>query len=247
MDIPKVNIFGVAVSKWDMGQTVHYLTKAICDRKPHQVVTVNPIMIMAALDNPEYLAMLQRAEFIIPDGAGVEWAARYVGNPVAERIAGIDLLHRLLAEGERHGWKVFLLGASPEVIAAAAEKLHRQYPGITMAGFRDGYFQASEDREILQEIVRANPDILLVGRSADKQEPWIDRYKHKLNVPVMIGVGGSFDVISGKLKRAPKLFRRLHLEWFYRLMQEPWRYKRMLALPKFVLKIIREKENVQKP
>jgi N-acetylglucosaminyldiphosphoundecaprenol N-acetyl-beta-D-mannosaminyltransferase len=120
------------------------------------------------------------------------------------------------------------------------------YPGIRLVGCKDGYFSEEQDEEVIAEIREAAPDLLFVGRSADKQEPWIAKYKNRLGVPVVMGVGGSFDVLSGKLKRAPVLFQRLHLEWFFRLLQEPWRYKRMLALPKFVMKVIREKDKVSK-
>ncbi|KQX60188.1 WecB/TagA/CpsF family glycosyltransferase [Paenibacillus sp. Root444D2] len=245
--IPKVRIYGVPISKMGMDQTVAYLTNVIEQRQPHQVITANPIMVMAAQDDPAYLSMMQRAELIVPDGTGVVWAAKYVGEPVVERVPGYDLIHELMKVGESKSWKVYLLGASNEVIQAAAEKLRTAYPGIKLVGVRDGYFKDDQDAEVIQEIVDAAPDILLVGRSAANQEPWIGKYKQQIGVPVMMGVGGSFDVLSGKLKRAPILFQKLRLEWFYRLMQEPWRYKRMLLLPQFALKVMRDKEKVTKP
>lgn len=246
MNIPKVNIFGVPISKLGFKDTVNMLVKAVESRKPHQVITANPIMVMAAQENNSYMAMMQKADIIVPDGAGVVWAAGYVGNPVQERVPGIEIMQELLNIAEARGWKVYLLGASPEVIQAAADRIRSNHPKLIMAGVRDGYFGADQDQEVIAGIRSANPDLLFVGRSADKQEPWIAQYKEALGVPVIMGVGGSFDVISGKLKRAPKLFRQLRLEWFYRLLQEPYRYKRMLVLPKFAMKVIREKENVQK-
>lgn len=200
---------------------------------------------MSAVDSSAYMQLLQAADLVVPDGAGIVWAANYVGNPVAERVTGFDLLHRMMQLGEPKGWKVYLLGASPEMIEAVASSLKRQYPALQLVGYRDGYFQADEDAAVIANIREHDPDILLIGRSADKQEPWIAQYKQQLRVPVIMGVGGSFDVLSGKLKRAPVLFQRLRLEWFYRLLQEPWRYKRMLVLPKFAMKVIREKKNVQ--
>jgi N-acetylglucosaminyldiphosphoundecaprenol N-acetyl-beta-D-mannosaminyltransferase len=245
--IPKVHIFGVPISKMSMKQTVAYLTNAIENRLAHQVITANPIMVMSAVENREYLAIMGQAELIVPDGAGVVWAANYVGEPVAERVAGYDLLHELMKVGETRQWKVYMLGASTEVIEAAAAKLKDMYPAIEIVGCRNGYFGEDEDAEVVRNIVEAAPDLLLVGRSADNQEPWIAKYKQQLQVPIMMGVGGSFDVLSGKLKRAPIFFRKLRLEWFYRLLQEPWRYKRMLVLPKFAVKVICEKEKVTKP
>ncbi|MCZ8514855.1 WecB/TagA/CpsF family glycosyltransferase [Paenibacillus filicis] len=230
-----------------MKETVTYLARIIESRKPHQIITANPIMVMAALEDPQYMRMMREAELIVPDGTGVVWAADYVGNPVAERVPGYDLIHELMRVGESRGWRVYLVGASSEVIEAAADKLKALYPQLQLVGFRNGFFGEKEDDDVIRQIREANPDILLVGRAAATQEPWIAKYKQRLGIPVMMGVGGSFDVLSGKLKRAPLLFQKLRVEWFYRLLQEPWRYKRMLALPKFALKVIREKENVQKP
>jgi len=141
---------------------------------------------------------------------------------------------------------VYLLGASSEVIEAAAAKLQSSYPAIRIVGKRNGFFSPDEDASVIESIRATEPDILLVGRSSDKQEPWLAANKHALGVPVMIGVGGTFDVLSGKLKRAPKLFQKLRLEWLYRLLQEPWRFKRMLVLPRFALKVMRDRENVLK-
>jgi N-acetylglucosaminyldiphosphoundecaprenol N-acetyl-beta-D-mannosaminyltransferase len=244
---PKVNIFGVPISKMSMTQTVSYLTDAIENRLPQHVITANPIMVMSAVEDRNYLAMMKQAELIVPDGTGVVWAADYVGEPVAERVAGFDLIHELMKIGERRKWKLYMLGTSTEIIEAAASKLRELYPDIQIVGCRNGFFKEEQDAEVIQDIVHAAPDILLVGRSSATQEPWIANYKHQLQVPVMMGVGGSFDVLAGKLKRAPVLFQKLRLEWFYRLLQEPWRYKRMLTLPKFAVKVIREKENVTKP
>ncbi|TVY09383.1 WecB/TagA/CpsF family glycosyltransferase [Paenibacillus cremeus] len=230
-----------------MKQTVDYLTQVIQTRKPHQIITANPIMVMTAVEDPKYMRMMKEAELVVPDGAGVVWAADYVGNAVSERVAGYDLMHELMKLGETRGWKVYMVGASPEVIEAAAVRMKEQYPKLNLVGYRDGFFGDKEDSDVIQTIRDHSPDILLVGRSVAKQEPWIAQYKEQLGVPVMMGVGGSFDVLSGKLKRAPLFFQKLRLEWFYRLLQEPWRYKRMLVLPKFAVKVIREKENVQKP
>jgi N-acetylglucosaminyldiphosphoundecaprenol N-acetyl-beta-D-mannosaminyltransferase len=246
LTIPKVSIFGVPFSKLSMDDTVACVTRMVESGRPHQIITANPIMVMSAVDSPEYLQLLKDADLVVPDGAGIVWAANYVGNPVYERVTGFDLLHQLMRLGESKGWRVFLLGASPDIIEASSASLKRQYPALQLVGYRDGYFQAEDDIQVIENIRALQPDILLVGRSADKQEPWIARYKQELRVPVIMGVGGSFDVLSGKLKRAPKVFQKLRIEWFYRLLQEPWRYKRMLVLPQFAMKVIREKKNIQK-
>lgn len=244
--VSTVPIYGIEFSKMGMDDTVRYLTAAIEARRPTQVITANPIMVMTALEDPAYMQMMQQADLIVPDGAGVVWAAGYVGQPVAERVPGFDLMHRLLAEGEKRGWSAYLLGTTQDVIETAARNLQSKFPGIRIAGVRDGFFGPSEDEEVVAAIRAAAPDMLFVARSADKQEPWLARYKHELGVPLVMGVGGSFDIIAGKLKRAPVLFQKLRLEWFYRLLQQPSRYKRMLVLPKFAVKVMRDKENVTK-
>ncbi|MFD1179562.1 WecB/TagA/CpsF family glycosyltransferase [Paenibacillus puldeungensis] len=244
--VPTVSVFGIPVCKWGMQETVAYLTQVINSGVPHHIITANPIMMMAAIENPDYKAMMKTAELIIPDGTGVVWASQKGGEPVAERVPGYDLLHELMKQGEKLGWRVYLLGSTPEVIQETARRLAAQYPGVTIAGYHDGYFGPDEDEEIIQEIIQAAPHLLFVARGADTQEPWIAKYKATLGVPVMMGVGGSFDVISGRTKRAPKAFQKLRLEWLYRLLKEPTRFGRMMALPKFAIRVLREKENLTK-
>lgn len=243
--VPTVSIFGVPFSKMSMDETVDYLTEAIEEGRQTHVVTANPIMVMAAVDKPSFADVLRRADLIVPDGAGVVWAARYCGEPVKERVAGFDLMHRLLAVGEKRRWNVYLLGTTQEIIEAAAEKLQLQYPQVRIVGVRNGFFGPEQDEEIVEEIRSRRPHLLFVARGME-MEAWNADYKERLGVPFIMGVGGSFDVVSGKLKRAPMMFQKLRLEWLYRLLQEPKRYRRMLALPKFVVKVIRNKENVTK-
>ncbi|MNM95721.1 putative N-acetylmannosaminyltransferase [compost metagenome] len=244
--VPTVSVFGVSVSKWSMADTVEYLAQAVASGAPHHVITANPIMMMTAIENSEYKKMMQTAELIVPDGTGLVWAAQKGGDPVAERVPGFDLLHELMKRGERESWKVYLLGSAREVIEEAARRLKNQYPGVVIAGCRDGYFGPDQDDEVIRDIVNAAPHLLFVARGADTQEPWIAKHKKMLGVPIMMGVGGSFDVISGRTKRAPKLFQKLRIEWLYRLLKEPTRFRRMLALPKFAIRVMREGENLTK-
>jgi N-acetylglucosaminyldiphosphoundecaprenol N-acetyl-beta-D-mannosaminyltransferase len=244
---PTVPIFGVHFSKMNMKETVSYLTGVVERREPSQVVTGNPIMLMAGLEHDAYYRVLEEAELVVPDGAGVVWASEYIGDPVQERVAGFDLLHELMREGERHRWSVYLLGTNQETIEAAAQKLQESYPLVKLAGFRNGYFGPDEDEAVVAEIRKASPDLLFVARNAlTTQEPWIYKYKEALSVPVMMGVGGSLDIIAGKMKRAPVAMQKLRMEWLYRLLKQPTRAGRMLALPKFVLKVIRARENIAK-
>ncbi|ASS67255.1 WecB/TagA/CpsF family glycosyltransferase [Paenibacillus sp. RUD330] len=245
--VPKVSIYGVPFSRMGMDETVEYLTNVIERGQPCQVVTANPIMVMMGLEDPAFHRMLREAELVVPDGAGVVWAAGYVGQPVRERVPGFDLMRRLFLEGEERGWSAYLLGTTQEVIDEAAARLKAQYPGVTIAGTHHGYFGEQEDAEVIARIRAVSPDMLYVARSASTQEPWIARYKQELGVPLIMGVGGSFDIIAGRLKRAPVFMQKLRLEWFYRLLQQPSRFRRMLVLPQFALRVIREKEKVTKP
>lgn len=140
-----------------------------------------------------------------------------------------------------------MLGASADIIRTAHDKLKSQYPGVRFVGYRDGYFSERDDESVVAEIKAANPDMLFVARATMNQEPWIEKHAQELAIPVVMGIGGSFDVVAGKLRRAPAIFRKLSLEWFYRLLQEPTRYKRMLVLPKFALKVIKDGDKVLKP
>lgn len=245
-DVPKVSIYGIPFSKLNMEDTVKLLVDHIDDGRSIQVITANPIMVMAALENDKNMAVMKQADLIVPDGTGIVWAANKFGDPVVERVTGFDLLHELMKAGEKRKWKVYLLGAASDVVQAAAERLQEQYPSISIVGYRDGFFKSDEDEDVVEQVRAANPDLLFVARGADTQEPWIAKYRHQLEVPLMMGVGGSFDVISGKAKRAPKLVQKLRIEWLYRLVKEPKRFMRMLALPKFAWKVMRDKDKLTK-
>jgi len=238
-DYPAVPIFGLPISKMDMAETVEYLARRIEARRPTQVITGNPIMVMAALERPDYYRVMEQADLIVPDGAGLVWASRVAGDPAPERVAGFDLMHELLREGERRRWSAYLLGARQDVVEEVARRLAERYPLVRIAGFRNGYFGPEEDAGVVAAVREAAPDLLFVARDAlTTQEPWIARHRHELGVPLMMGVGGSFDVIAGRTKRAPVAFQKLGMEWLYRLLRQPSRAGRMAALPRFALKVL---------
>lgn len=244
--IPVVSIFGIPVCKWAMQDVVSYLTEVVLSGQYHQVITANPIMLTEAQNNPEFETVMKNAELIIPDGTGLVWAAKMGGEPVEERVPGIELLHELMKQGEKHRWRVFLLGSAPEVVQEAANRLAMDYPLTHIVGVRDGYFTAEQDPEVIAEIKAANPHLLFVARGLDTQEPWIGKYKAELAVPIMMGVGGSFDVISGKTKRAPKFIQKMRMEWLYRALSDPARIPRLMAIPKFALRVMKEKDTITK-
>lgn len=239
-----VPLFGIPVSRAGMDETVEYLTRVVETGRPHRVVTVNPIMVMAGLRDPRYMEVLRTADLVVPDGTGIVWAAARAGVPVKERVPGIELMLRLLAVGNERRWRVYFLGAADDVVREAADRLAKRFPGMVVVGVRDGYFSDDEDNAVVEAIRGAEPHLLFVGRSAERQDPWLARHKECLGVPVMMGVGGSFDVLSGRLRRAPASWQRLGLEWLYRLLQEPGRIRRMATLPAFIAKVLLENKRI---
>ncbi|MDA8442467.1 MAG: WecB/TagA/CpsF family glycosyltransferase [Peptococcaceae bacterium] len=236
----RVDVLGVGIDCLSMEQVVAEIVRFVSEGKPRRVVTANPEMLYYAQHKPETKALLNQADLVTADGEGVVWAARFLRQPIPQRITGIDLLNAVFPVANSRCWRIFLLGAAPGIAAEAARRLKLQYPNIEFAEC-DGYFPASREPEVLAQIKQFAPQLLLVGLGAVRQEQWIADYLSGLNVPVAIGVGGSFDVWSGKLKRAPYWVQRIKLEWFYRLLSQPRRLKRQINLPKFVLAVVQQK------
>lgn len=205
------------------------------------VVTMNAEMAMQAQADPALGDIIRRAGLVVADGSGVVWAVgRQPGAPRVEKVAGVDLLRAAAARAATEGWSLYLLGAKPGVAEEAAANLQATYPGLRIVGVRDGYFDATTEPAVIQAIRDARPDILLVALGVPRQEKWLAEHQGALGVPVAMGVGGSFDVFAGRVKRAPLFFQKFHIEWLFRLIQEPWRFQRMWAtLPAFVKEVRR--------
>jgi N-acetylglucosaminyldiphosphoundecaprenol N-acetyl-beta-D-mannosaminyltransferase len=225
---------GAPVHDVTMAETLSLIDQWITAGGVYQIATVNPEFLMKARRDPDFRATLQRAALCIPDGIGVLWAARRRGKKLRERVAGSDLVPRLAAEAAQHGWRVFYLGAAPGVAEKTAEILTARYPALNVAGCYAGSPAPEEEDDIVARVRAARPDILLVAYGAPKQDLWLDRNLVRTGATVGIGVGGSFDFVAGVSRRAPRWIQRLGLEWFYRLVREPWRWRRQLALPHFV-------------
>ena len=232
-----VDILGVNVDCISMLEALDRLEHFIQERAPHIIATANAEMVMTAQDDKELHTVLNAAALVLPDGAGVVWASKKLGVAVPERVAGYDLTQQLLQRAAHAGYRVYWLGASPGIAEAAAAKAGANYPGLISVGIRNGYF-AQDDSSVLQAIVEAKPDILLCALGVPKQEKWLARNFSNLCIPVMIGVGGTFDVMAGKVTRAPLWMQRSGLEWLYRLLCQPSRFARMLALPRFVARVL---------
>jgi N-acetylglucosaminyldiphosphoundecaprenol N-acetyl-beta-D-mannosaminyltransferase len=206
------------------------------ERRAAYVVTPNPEIVMACRERAETMQAVNGADLVLPDGIGVIYGARILGTPLKSKLPGIDFITALMADMAKEGKSVFLLGAKPGVAETAAERLKVMHPGLIIAGTHDGYFK--EDAPVVAAVNAAQPDLLLVCLGAPKQELWMQRNQSALRIGLMAGLGGSLDVFAGNVKRAPKAFQKLGLEWFYRLLKEPKRIGRMMKLPKFLFACI---------
>lgn len=235
----QAKVLGLPIDLIDEAGAVARLAEAIEHREPVQVITLNAEMCMLGLADPAFRQAVEASGLVIPDGAGVIWALGRQGQKI-KRLPGIELSLALLQRAATEGWRVYVLGASPEVNDLAVAEIRRRHPRLQLVGARHGFFAAEAEGEILAGIRSAAPDILLVALGVPRQEFWIARHQASLGVPVAVGVGGTLDVLAGKVSRAPKLMQRLNLEWLYRLYKEPWRWRRMGALPRFVGAVLRE-------
>jgi len=236
-----VFILGVRVDRVTFEQVVSMVEGFIADGRPHQIVTVNPEFVMTAQHDAEFRQIINRAALALPDGAGVWWASRRLGHPVPERVPGVDLVVRLAQRSAAKGYRLYFLGAMPGVAKRAVVVLEHRFPGVAVVGAYAGSPRPKHDATIVKRVRAQRPDILFVAFGAPTQDHWIARNMERLGVPVCIGVGGSFDYIAGVRPLAPPALRHLGLEWLHRLITQPWRWRRMLALPRFAWRVMHTK------
>ena len=234
----RVQILGVPVDMVNYEEALGRLKGFLETERVSLIVTPNSEIVVNAGKNPQLMEAIQQAEMVIPDGVGLVYASKILKYPLEERVTGIDFLGKALEYLAAAGKSVYLFGSKPGIAEKAGARMAEAYPGLKIAGTRNGYFKPEEEEEILEEINRAAPDLLCVALGSPKQELFVLKYRDRLRARAAIGVGGSLDVWSGDLKRAPEFYRKHGLEWLYRLIQEPSRYKRMAALPLFMLKVI---------
>lgn len=232
----KINILGAKIDCITMEEAKDIAMSFFSSEGKKIIYTPNSEIILYASRNEAFMKRLNSADLMIADGIGVVYGARMLGERLPERVAGFDLLKKLFPIMAKEGMSLYLLGSKPSVAEKAGENLLRDYPGIKIAGTHDGYFK--DDGEVIDDINAKKPDLLLVCLGFPKQENWIYENRDKLNVKAMIGAGGCLDVFSGTVERAPEFYCKHGLEWFYRLKKEPWRFKRMTALPVFALKVL---------
>ena len=239
----KVTVLDVLIDAISMSEATAQLEQFISEKTPHLVATANAEMVMLAQEDNELAAILAKSHLVVPDGAGVVWAARHQGYTMVERVAGYDLAQNLLLEASKKGYRVFMFGSQPDIVAKAKTVALARYPGLCIVGTRHGFFTTQDEPAIIQTITATKPDILLAALGVPRQEKWLARNLTKLNVPVSMGVGGTFDVMAGAVKRAPLWMQRTSLEWLFRLLCQPKRAIRMLALPRFALKVMLGKKD----
>ncbi len=240
MELQKVRILNKPVHLCSMGIALEYLDQNIRIEKKQFVIAQNPEKIMKELKDEELASIIEnQATLLIADGIGLVYAGRILGLPHISRVTGVGLFEELLEVADQEKKSVFLYGAKPEVINKAAETVKSRYPNLVLAGIQDGYEEDNE--KIIQKIDEAKPDYLFVALGSPSQEKWISRYIDRLPVQLVMGVGGTFDVLTGNIRRAPVWMQKLGLEWLYRLIKQPSRIKRSINLPIFLWKVIKSR------
>lgn len=239
-ELPSITIFGVPVHVLNYEQALACITAMVASARPHQIVTVNPEFLVVARRHPDFQRVLSQADLSLPDGVGLQLAALLQGRRFPSRVPGSELVYRLAPLAAERGWRLFFLGAGPGIAARAAQALRARYPAIQIQV--DGADPTpAGTAAALAHIRQARPDILLVAYGAPTQDMWIDAHRNEAAVPVMMGIGGTLDFLAGVVPRPPRLYHRLGLEWLYRLLRQPWRWRRQLRLPAFVALAIAER------
>jgi len=236
----EVAVLDVPVDRITMDEVLARIGEFVASRTPHLIVTSDSLAILRARRDREYHDLVHGADLVLADGAGVVLVARMTGQALTERVTGVDLTEALCRRAAEVGWRVFLLGSAPGVADEAARRLHERYPRLVIAGTHHGYFPPTDDATVAAAVRAARPEVLFVGMGSPRQEKWIRRHQDAIGVPVAMGVGGTLDVLAGRVKRAPAWMQRLGLEWFYRTVQEPTRLRRVVVLPWFLLLGVRE-------
>lgn len=250
----KINILGVNIDKLTFKDAEERVKSFLNSNTINTIYTPNTEIVMEARKDNEFKELLNKGDLVIADGIGLIYASKIKKKALPERVTGVDLSMRILHIANENNYSIFLVGGKPGVASKAAQNIKKEYPNINVVGHHHGYFKGThtgykgheEEIQVINEINESKPDIVFVGFGAPKQEKWIDENKEKLKCKVIIGNGGTVDILAGTVKKAPDIFRRLGLEWFYRLMKDPRRIKRQMVLPLFALIVLFSKDEVVK-
>jgi N-acetylglucosaminyldiphosphoundecaprenol N-acetyl-beta-D-mannosaminyltransferase len=239
--LSRIDLLGIPIDALNQAEAVEWVARTLPQGGTHLVVSVNPERIMQALRDPTFAAVLRQADLSLADGAGVLWAARRLGRPLPGRVPGVDFLRALAARGARDGWSFFFLGGGPGVGEAAGAVLSRSFPGFRLAGTFGGSADPQDDEAGVAAVRASGAQLVFVAYGGGREEVWLNRNLARTGAIVGMGVGGAFDFISGKARRAPLFMREHGLEWLHRLSRQPWRWRRMLALPRFVVRVLADR------
>jgi N-acetylglucosaminyldiphosphoundecaprenol N-acetyl-beta-D-mannosaminyltransferase len=237
----RCEILGIAVDVLSFESALSLITGFLGQNEPKIVVTADAAGIMIAQSNDEYRSVLQTADLVTPDSVGVLWAGKRFGANLTERVSGVELVDAVCKMSAYKGYRIFFLGSSPGIAEIAAEKMRLKHLGCNIVGTRHGFFPASDDQIVAQEIANTKPDVLFVAMGIPRQEIFISKTKDIIGAKVSMGVGGSLDVFSGAVKRAPKLFQKLNLEWLWRTLANPKKISKAKNLPVFFWRVLRSK------
>jgi len=239
----RIDICGLPVDVLTMGETLGLIDTAIRNNKPVHHVVINAAKVVNAEKDPALKASIVDCDIINADGQAIVWASRFLNRPLPERVAGIDLMENLVQMAAEKKYRIYFLGAKEEIVKKVVEHYSARYGNDLVAGFRNGYFSKEEEGEVARAIGASGANILFVAMSSPKKEIFLNTYKEQISMPFIMGVGGSFDVVAGFVKRAPLWMQKAGLEWFYRVIQEPGRmWKRYLfGNTRFIYMVLREK------
>lgn len=241
-----IKILGVKINKLNKKQAFDKFVDLLKVENTSTIYTPNPEMVMMAQKDNELKKALFNGDLVIPDGIGLIYASKIYKLGLTERVTGFDLMTEILKYSNRRKLKVFLLGSKPGVAEKAGEEINEEFKNVDVVGTHHGYFKEKEGFKVLDLINEKKPDILFVALGAAKQEKWIEQNKKIINTSIAMGVGGCLDVWAGEVKRAPEFFIKIHLEWLYRALKQPARFKRLFAIPKFIIKVILSKGSMER-
>lgn len=236
----RVEILGLPVDRVDMTAAIARIEGFLQESRPHLIITADASGMAQAQGDEFFQGLFHTADLVTPDSVGVLWASKRYGKPIHSRVSGVELVGGICEISARTGARIFLLGAAPGVAALAAEKLMLKHPGCNIVGARDGYFPASDDALVAAEIAETKPDVLLVAMGIPRQEKFIRATESIIGAKVAMGIGGSLDVHSGTVRRAPKLFQALKLEWLWRTLANPKKIAKAKNLPVFVRLVLKD-------
>jgi N-acetylglucosaminyldiphosphoundecaprenol N-acetyl-beta-D-mannosaminyltransferase len=233
---------GNPIDSLNMAQTIDRIEQFISERKPRQHVVVNVAKIVEMQNDPDLREIIASCDLINADGMPIVWASRLLGNPLPSRVAGVDLFQKLVKLSTDKGYRPFFFGAREWVVKTVIEEFKKRYPKLNIAGYRNGYYSEDEEQKIAETIRDSSADMLFVGFSSPMKEKFLNRWMSIMNVPFCMGVGGSFDIIAGRTKRAPEWMQKAGLEWVYRIYQEPGRMWKRYAKtnPVFMWMVVKE-------